>query len=296
MNKLVGIVLIIIIISASCEEDESNNPSSNHTPTNVTISQPTIDTSDLHYLPSDTGGIQEFHFLENPRSIVGYYSYLPSGYDSNDYNYPMILFLHGWGIRPDVVGDSVYYDRIPPGEPPGMIQQGNWNPEYPFVVISGLLDGPYWPHQEIHDLIALTIEKYRINTDRIYLTGLSLGGGGCWYYVGERGSDNYAAAIVPISARGEWRIIDNLLEVPIWAFHGEDDSTVPVYDNYGSAQLVDSINARNPVTRARVTVYPNVGHNAWTNTYNSQYVGITDFKKTPFEMSIYDWMLQYKKN
>ncbi len=107
--------------------------------------------------------------------------------------------------------------------------------------------------------------------------------------------DNFAAAIVPISASGGPSLIDNLRKVPIWAFHGAVDRTVEAYENYGSVPLVEAINATNPAVLAKVSVYPNVGHNAWTITYDGTGRDYFNLLYDPYSVDLYEWMLQYKK-
>ena len=108
------------------------------------------------------------------------------------------------------------------------------------------------------------------------------------------GDESYAAAIIPISARGEQSLVHNLTKVPIWAFHGEKDTTVDPISNYGSVSLVSAINAESPKVRAKVSMFLNVGHNAWDRTYKNVF-STNDVRYDPFKTNIYDWLLQYKK-
>jgi len=252
-----------------------------------------IDTTDLKDLPKDQGGLHTPFPLGTTEAKFGFYAYTPSNY-SSDYEYPLILFLHGSGA----IGDSSVYpevlDKILEGGPPVLIESRRWNPTYPFVVISPQVSGGihYWNWDEVHKFIEYIIANYSINRKRIYLTGLSLGGGGCWYYAGKYGKDCYAAAMVPICGRGEESLIGNLTQIPIWAFHGSKDQVVTPFENYGSVTLVNSINQKNPEIKAKVTLYPGVGHDSWSRTYFDVF---GDYSYDPFHVSIFDWMLQYKK-
>lgn len=302
-----SILLYILILSTSCsnsepgtitqslpqqtEESPQETPKEQPEPTSIVI-----DSTDLKNLPKDTGGEHIAYTFGSTKAVFGHYIYTPSGYTNDGPEYPLLIFLHGWDPSGYTGSDEEELNELlVGGTPPGLINTNMWKPSFPFIVASPRLKSTlFWPHYQIHDFIEFLIDNYQINTKRIYLTGLSLGGGGTWYYVGERGLDNYVAAIVPISARGEERIIDNLTNIPIWAFHGGRDNTVLAFENYGSVPLVQAINSKNPKIKAKVTVFKNLGHNAWDRAYRNQFIEI-NVLHDPFDVSIYDWMLQYKK-
>lgn len=277
----------------------SNNPSPTSENNGETQQEPTvivIDSTDLKNLPKDTGGVHTAYPLGSTSAVFGHYVYTPSGYSTDGPEYPLLIFLHGWDVSGYTGTDEEELDELLiGGTPPGLINSNKWNPSFPFIVVSPRLKFiPYWAHYQLQDFIEYIIDNYQVNTSRIYLTGLSLGGGGSWYYVGERGLDNYIAAMVPICGRGEERIIDNLINTPVWAFHGARDNTVPAFENYGSVPLVEAINSKSPKVKARVTVFKNLGHNVWDRTYRDQFLA-SNVLYDPFDVSIYDWMLQYKK-
>jgi predicted peptidase len=294
------LILSITILASmvSCDTDSSQDSISD--PIEVTnpnqIVEAIIDDSDLSLLPKDEGGRQKAHPLGSTSASFGFNLYLPSNYSEDGPEYPLIVFLHGWGGQGDSSLNPSDLDRITHQGPPGMIRSGIWNPTYPFIVVSPQAHPEeYWYPEEVHDFINYLLETYQINARRIYLTGLSMGGGGCWYYVGEI-EDNHAAAIVPIAAYGAPSLVDNLKRIPVWAFHGADDSTVLAYDWYGSVPMVEMINASGPVVPAKVTVFPETGHNSWTKTYHGTGMFKGDFRLDQYNMNIYDWMLQYRKN
>jgi len=292
---MVGISLILFACNPTEPADIVSPPADQDTPSQqapVLL----IDSTDLKDLPEDTGGLHTAYPLGTTESVFGHYVYTPSGYTEDGAEYPLLVFLHGWDPTGYTGTDEVELEELLNGvTPPALIRSNRWNPSFPFIVASPRLKSPeYWPHQDIHAFIEYLIDTYQVNTSRIYLTGLSLGGGGSWYYVGERGSDNYVAAIVPISARGEERIVENLTQIPIWAFHGDSDPVVPAYANYGSVPLVSAINTLNPPVWAKVTVFSQTGHDAWSAVYSNQ-LGKRTQNNTPLDVSIYDWMLQYRK-
>jgi len=263
----------------------------------ITPEEATIDTSDLSFLPKDDGSGEHKAFPHKTTSSPhGYYAYTPSDYLNNDYEYPLLIFLHGWdsesvdsSINPDDL------DNVLDNGPPLLIRTRRWNPNYPFIVVSPQLIEEYWNYEKIHSFIEYLMDTYKVNENRIYITGLSLGGGGAWHYVGEMGDKSYAAAIVPICASYYPSTAENYKNTPVWAFHGSLDATVDPFENGGSVTMVEAINEINPVVRAKITMYPGVGHNSWSRTYNGLGQGSEDRWYNKFDKSIYDWMLQYKK-
>lgn len=298
-------ILMVLMVSCGSDDGPGNvNVPQNNTPdapanndneeeeevVNESSAEIIIDDSDLANLPVDTGGTNTAFPWTSTSAGFGHYVYTPSGYEEDGPDYPLLIFLHGWSPN---LGSEPLENALQSG-PSSLIAHGKWNPKYPFIVVSPQLKWNYWPPNVVHKFIKYLIDHYQVNTSRIYLTGLSLGGGGCWYYVGET-DDNYAAAIIPISASGAPHLIDNLRKVPIWAFHGGLDTTVKAYQNYGSVPLVQAINLTNPEVKAKVTVYPNVGHNAWSRTYDGSGRNHFNQQHDQYNVDLYEWLLQYKK-
>ncbi|MCR9064846.1 MAG: hypothetical protein NXI00_12820 [Cytophagales bacterium] len=157
--------------------------------------------------------------------------------------------------------------------PPKLIEMGDWSPQYPFLVLSPQL--------------------YRVNKRRIYLTGLSLGGQGVWNYGGTYGLTGKVAALVPVCGSGNLANIQNLRHLPVWAFLGSNDNLIKAFSENGSVPMIMGINDSKPSIPAKVTIYPGVGHDSWTITYNGegQKNAITAYD--PYDVDLYDWMLQY---
>jgi predicted peptidase len=104
--------------------------------------------------------------------VFGHFLYTPSGYESDTSNYPLILFMHGYGERGDSRDEAPVLNKVKTWGPPKLIEAGKWNPSYPFIVASPQLVTEYWASDEIHEFIEYLIKKYRINKKRIYVTGL----------------------------------------------------------------------------------------------------------------------------
>ena len=117
------------------------------------------------------------------------------------------------------------------------------------------------------------VSRYDVDADRIYLTGLSMGGYGTWTLAAAH-PDRFAA-IAPICGGGKRFMALKLKDVPVWAFHGAKDRVVPLKE---SEEMVEAIKARGG--DAKLTVYPDSGHDSWTATYDNQ--------------DLYDWFLKHR--
>jgi predicted peptidase len=125
--------------------------------------------------------------------------------------------------------------------------------------------------------------KYAVDTNRIYLTGLSMGGFGTWD-LGLTHPEKFAA-IVPICGGGQMIAVllsshDNgqaLRSLGVWAFHGGKDPVVPLEE---SQRMVDALKKAG-VQDVKLTVYPEAQHDSWTETYNNP--------------ELYDWLLKHER-
>lgn len=116
--------------------------------------------------------------------------------------------------------------------------------------------------ESIIEFIAQLIKEYNIDEDRIYLTGLSMGGFGTWYTSMAR--PDLFAAIAPVCGGGmAWNA--GTLKMPVWAFHGAEDSVVSVTQSDEMVSALRAIDA--DVTYTRVD---GVGHNVWEHAYNKE--------------------------
>lgn len=194
---------------------------------------------------------------------------LPAGYGEKEQNWPLLVFLHGAGER----GDNL--ELVKKHGPPKRIEQGK---DYPFIVVSPQCPAGQWWTEKTDTLMALLDEiesKYAVDADRIYVTGLSMGGFGTWT-LACRHPERFAA-IAPICGGGEWYLADRLRNVPVWAFHGAKDSVVPLDL---SEKMVQSVQRTGGT--AKLTVYPEANHDSWTATYDNP--------------ELYEWLLSHRAN
>ncbi len=197
-----------------------------------------------------------------------YLLYLPEGYKPGGKKWPLMLFLHGAGER----GNDL--NKLKVHGPPKLVEQGK---DLPFIIISPQCPtGEWWPGlvEMLKALVDDVTADYAVDTERIYVTGLSMGGFGTWALAGAY-PDTFAAAI-PICGGGQPFTAGKLKSVPVWAFHGAKDGTVALSQ---SENMVEAL--KRAGGDAKLTVYPEAGHDSWTVTYENP--------------EVYEWLLQHTR-
>ncbi len=212
-------------------------------------------------LMSQTSQTAHKHKLE-----TDYLLYLPVEYAVGDKDWPLVLFLHGAGER----GDDL--DLVKKHGPPKLVDEDS---VFKFVLASPQCpQGKIWSKDILRALLDEIIENYRIDIDRIYVTGLSMGGYGTWELA--TAYPEMFAAIAPICGGGDTLKAWRLRQMPIWAFHGEKDRVVPVSE---STHMIEAVKAYNK--EVKFTTYPEAGHDSWTESYHNQ--------------ALYEWMLAQRR-
>jgi dienelactone hydrolase len=227
----------------------------------------------------------------------GFYEYLPANYNSSTSKYPLIIYLHG--LEDAGNGDSDL-DQLLTKRLPDLIRDGDFPASFTmggqthsFIVLCPQFsnDNSDQPTPEQVDaLITYAVENYRVNENRIYLTGFSLGGGAIWEYAGRNSANaNRVAAIVPIAGfllpTPERAGVIAAAGLPVWATHNELDPDAPVS---WTNDYVNWINSNNPITPAKKTIFQSNTHGGYTRTYDPT------FKENG--TNIYEWMLQYQRS
>ncbi|MCX6280366.1 MAG: prolyl oligopeptidase family serine peptidase [Bacteroidetes bacterium] len=209
------------------------------------------------------------HFSATRVVEMNYLLYLPPAYATDTHStFPLILFLHGSGES----GNDI--NQVKVNGIPKLIDEGK---DFPFVVVSpqNPPSNRSWDTKALKSLLDEVISTYRIDTNRLYLTGLSMGGWGTWdmafRYPG------LFAAIAPVCGFFDYILSDELKSTPIWIFHGAKDDVVPV-DR--AITMFEAI--RKQGGKVKITIYPEANHNAWTETYNNP--------------ELYTWFLSHSKN
>lgn len=188
--------------------------------------------------------------LNNMKYAVRY----PDCYDAQK-KHPVILCLHGSGTRGTEIERVMGYSLLKETE--------NFR-DFPFIVVTPLCSEntwfDMWPNLKalVKEIAALP----RTDEKRIYLTGGSMGGYAAWQLA--MSMPEYFAALAPVCGGGMYWNADRLVNVPVWAFHGALDTTVYPEE---SEKMVNAVNAAGG--SAKLTIYPENGHNAWTDTYSN---------------------------
>ncbi|MEY4385756.1 MAG: Beta-glucuronidase [Verrucomicrobiota bacterium] len=189
---------------------------------------------------------------------------------------PLMLFLHGAGER----GTDV--QRVAIHGPMSLVKRGT---NFPFIIVAPQCpENQRWDADALMQLLAHVTAQHAVDTNRIYVTGLSMGGFGTWS-LGVKYPEKFAA-IAPICGGGN--LIDMVLAgpeheaalraLPIWAFHGAKDPVVPLVE---SERMVSFLKTRVGHQNVKLTVYPEAEHNSWTETYNNP--------------KFYEWLLAQRR-
>ncbi|MCP4848351.1 MAG: prolyl oligopeptidase family serine peptidase [Verrucomicrobiaceae bacterium] len=207
--------------------------------------------------PSSGSQVEQSFKLASGTSVP-YLLYLPKKFDAKSTEkWPVILFLHGRGESRGPLSIVAKWG------PPRMAARGD---NLPYIIISPQCPADQrWTSagqlQAVLDLLAHISKSFPVDSQRIYLTGLSMGGYGSWKLAAEHGK--LFAAVAPICGAGDPKDAMKLKSVPVWAFHGTEDRAVP-YQR--SLEIVEAIQ-KSGGKKVRFTTLKHVGHNSWSAAY-----------------------------
>ncbi|MBQ8184315.1 MAG: prolyl oligopeptidase family serine peptidase [Lachnospiraceae bacterium] len=177
-------------------------------------------------------------------------------------NLPLIVQLHGAGEAGN--GKEQLHLVDVNGFSKMLVQDG----EYPCIfVMPQCSPESFWAAEvpNIYEFIKAVIQKYEVDEDRVYLTGMSMGGYGTWY-TALRYPELFAA-IAPVCGGGMvWRA--GALKMPIWAFHGTEDTTVYPSETMNMIAKIRTVGTNK--NEVKMTILDNVGHNAWDYAYTAE--------------------------
>ena len=275
------VALAIAVLLAACKSAEPTAPEPVGEQEGVVQLDPQLPTG-VHLqaafeLPETLEGMPITH------DKLRYLVYLPEGYeDDPEHEWPMIYFLHGSG---DDEYDSTYVLSF---GLPAVLLAGEQPADFPFVVISpqAFPGEAWWSPEMIPALGALldeVSETYRVDTDRVYLTGLSMGGYGSWWLA--TAYPERFAALVSISGSGyrtpfapEPETLCRLAEVPVWAIHGALDQI----SEAGASQMNALALEQQCTADVKWTLYEDEGHlGAYERAYR--------------DPALYEWMLEHSR-
>lgn len=205
------------------------------------------------------------------KSYIGgetnYLMFLPKDYVKGGKSSPMIVFLHGSGER----GNDL--EKVKAWGPPAIVEK---NPDFPFIVISPQCpDGQKWNPTLLKGMIDDVMTKFNVDKNRVYLTGLSMGGFGAWEL--SIAYPDYFAAVAPICGGGNPHLVSRLKDIPVWVFHGKKDDAVPEQQSAIMVEALKKIGAN-----VEYTVLPEGGHvDAWVYAYD--------------KAGLFEWFLKHPK-
>ncbi len=213
-----------------------------------------------HASANKPGEQVELSFDIEGAASVPYLFYLPKKYGSDSRKkWPVMLFLHGRGESRGPLSIVAKWG------PPRMIKEGK---DLPYIVIS-----PQCPAKDnwrsgtqqaaLVKLLDHVMKNYSTDPKRVYLTGLSMGGYGSWEMAAL--NPKRFAAVAPICGGGKPGNAKKLKEIPIWAWHGDADTVVPLKQ---STDMVDAIKKAGG-EKVELTTLKGVGHNSWSDAYGS---------------------------
>jgi poly(3-hydroxybutyrate) depolymerase len=223
--------------------------------------------------------IQSFEAMRNPAALsetetqtLSYWLFLPSGYEAKtEKKYPLMLFLHGAGER----GDDI--EKVKIHGPPKLLADPDKVKDWQFITASPQCPDDYgWSPLQLALLLDDLEKKYEIDKDRIYVTGLSMGGYGTWGLLYQF-PDRFAAA-VPICGGFDPAGADRFTNIPLWVFHGARDRAVPFAMSTDVVEGIKYHGGKN----VRFTGYPDLEHDSWTITYENP--------------DVYRWLLEHNRN
>ncbi len=190
---------------------------------------------------------------------IPYLLYFPKDYDTKEGKRPLMLFLHGRGES------SGPLSMVKKWGPPRLIERGE---NFPYIIASPQCPrAESWAQPSQQALLVALLDHLgktcKVDEDRVYLTGLSMGGYGSWRLAADH--PERFAAVVPICGAGKPEDAEKLKYLPIWAWHGAADPTVPVQR---SIEMVEAIKKAGS-TVIRFTPLEHIGHNSWEAAYAS---------------------------
>jgi predicted peptidase len=260
MALLAGIGLFL----ASCSKDDATEKLTND--------------NEVLVAPNEAGFVKQTPLwsvktLSNPSKAGGinpqYLLYTSSTYNTHTSSkWPVIIFLHGIGER----GNNINTIRNV-----GLPRKIGNQTDFMFLVVAPQCKPDnWWDIPSLNTLYDELISKYNVDPQRIYLTGLSMGGYGVWDWA--MLYPQRFAAVAPICGGADYiDKVANMKDVPVWTFHNADDPTVGVEN---TREIVAKLRAAGN-TRVKYTENPTGGHDAWTKAYNTA--------------ELYSWFKTYRK-
>lgn len=242
----------------------------NHLPKDRADQRPAVAAStvaryDSYEIPVETGGGSRF--------VLRYRRMRPDSTGDGG-PWPLVVFLHGAGERGN---DNVEQLRYLPE----VMLQPEFHRRFPcFLVAPQCPQGRQWTDTDVLDAVSAMIAQElqrnpSIDRQRVYLTGLSMGGFGCWKLAARQ--PELFAAVVPICSGGDPLQAPRLIHVPVWAVHGEADDVVPAEQSRRMVQAIRDAGGHPLYSELKA-----IAHDSWTPAYNDP-------------KGVLDWMFRQRR-
>ena len=249
----VGMVVLMVCVAGQAEPDAQT--------TTKTAPKPAVKTGTTQHTFSET-------ITEKVRGK--YLLFLPENTGKPGVKLPLILFLHGSGERGNNVADV---GKI------GLPKAAKSQPGFPFIVLSPQCPAKkWWTDPDVTRMVMAMLDDicktYPVDLDRVYLTGLSMGGFGA-FALAEQYPERFAA-LVPLCGGGNPYLAKRLKNIPTRIYHGAKDRSVPLMLSKQMASAIKQFKGD-----VELKVYPKLGHNIWGVTYDNP--------------KLYEWLLTHRR-
>jgi len=223
------------------------------------------------FFPIDVSGKMDAEtFTASNGVVLPYRLYAPE----NAAGLPLVLFLHGSGARGDDNTAQVKKNTVMQT----LLTDKNKR-DFPCVAIAPQCPASLWWPEEtgegerivcaaLHELLADVRSRYGTDPNRVYLTGLSMGGHGTWGMLAAY-PEEFAAA-VPCCGGGDTAAAPDFADVPIWAFHGRRDQFVPVQESRDMVAALQDAQGSGAAHPVKYTEYPWENHACWELAYRDK--------------------------
>ncbi|MBS1738624.1 MAG: T9SS type A sorting domain-containing protein [Bacteroidetes bacterium] len=232
--------------------------------------------------------------------INGYYDYLPDGYKTGNNKYPLYIVLQGISQLGDGSAGQLEWLLGVWGSPPWLIANGKFPSSFTvngqtssFIVFTPQFKSAFWS-TDILDVINYCKKNYRVDESKIYMSGISMGGGALWDFISSSVANaKLLAAAVPISgsAAPSQSAANNIANanLPVWGTTSSQDPVVSPSNTIGwIADINNAPTPPNPLAKLTVFQVSEPDHSfAGAQTYDPKY--------TENGINLYQWMLQYSR-
>ena len=184
---------------------------------------------------------------------LNYLRFEPNNF-SEDKKHPIIILFHGAGSR----GDNVELLKEQ-----SILGYAKDEPNFPFVMFIPQCSTNTWfdIFEQLKVFVKRVIVLPYVDKDKVFISGVSMGGYACWQMLMSE-PNIFRKAVICCGGGMYWNA--GRIKVPVWAFHGADDTVVLLEE---SKKMVDAVNRSGG--NAKLTEYKGVDHNCWELTYNN---------------------------